>query len=220
MWIIYIIETTYFTSKNCLYNISDLFQISSSPHRNYLLIITCSLLFIIFVGGLLCGRVSKRARVEYVQKIRWINLCVWKSKLWFKGLIRKILRVNHLRFLRVIEQWKYIDEYNDPTVNSSIKWNILFDEYLKPKNKSYTSKFDKIIELIYILVYLKNRTTKVFELMKRFLIKWYVVYSINILIFFSQKSWCLEIIEWIKDIRVLSFKHLWYSPLLFRNRLF
>ena len=52
-------------------DINDLYlQLSSSPHRNYLLIVSISMLSIIFIGGLLCGRITKRARKEYIQKVR------------------------------------------------------------------------------------------------------------------------------------------------------
>ena len=58
-------------TADAIRDVNDLYQqISASPHRNYLLIVACSMLLIIFIGGLVCGRVTKRARREYVQKVR------------------------------------------------------------------------------------------------------------------------------------------------------
>ena len=73
-----------------------------------------------------------------------ICVCVLKSKLWFKGLIRTILRGNRPSFLRVIELWKYIVEYNK---YYSINMNIMFDEYFKPKSKSYNLILMKSLSL-------------------------------------------------------------------------
>ena len=107
-------------------------------------------------------------------------MCVLKSKLWFKGLIRTILRGNRPSFLRRIEQWKYIVEYNNPTSNSSINMNIMFDEYFKPKNKSYNLILIKSLSLFifYYIWTIEERST---------------------LMSFFQNSWCLVIIEWIDE---------------------
>ena len=46
-------------------SVKDLYeQIYASPHRNYFLIVILTLVGVIFVGGLMCGRVTKRVRRE------------------------------------------------------------------------------------------------------------------------------------------------------------
>ncbi len=39
-------------------------SIASSPARNYFLALFCAVLGVIFIGGLFCGRVTKRVRAE------------------------------------------------------------------------------------------------------------------------------------------------------------
>ena len=52
-------------SPNATCHASSTLAVSSSPSRNYFFIVFATCLALIFVGGLVFGRLSKRVRQEY-----------------------------------------------------------------------------------------------------------------------------------------------------------
>ena len=45
-------------------------HLSQSPNRNYFLSVTIGMICFIFVFGLICGRATRRARQEFISKVR------------------------------------------------------------------------------------------------------------------------------------------------------
>ena len=59
------------TLSEVMEDLRDLYtKVTTNPNKNYLILILSLLVCCIFLFGLLCGRATRRARKEYIHKVR------------------------------------------------------------------------------------------------------------------------------------------------------